>query len=71
LSSSIFGLYDRQKLLGGAQEYSLVFNATTIALCCDRAGFLDPDFIFARGWLLLAWIFAFLFAAVVGLRYVG
>ena len=27
-------------------------------------GFLDPEFILARGWLLLAWIFSFLFAAV-------
>jgi len=61
----ILGLYDRQKLLGGAQEYSLVFNATTIGIVLViAAGFLDPDFIFARGWLLLAWIFAFLFAAV-------
>ena len=61
----VLGLYDRQKLLGGTQEYSLVFNATTIGIVLlIAAGFLNPDFVFARGWLLLAWIFAFLFAAM-------
>ncbi len=61
----ILGLYDRQKLLGGTKEYSLVFNGTTIGMVLViAAGFLDPGFIFARGWLLLAWVFAFLFTAV-------
>jgi exopolysaccharide biosynthesis polyprenyl glycosylphosphotransferase len=55
------GLYDRQKLLGGTQEYSLVFNATTVGMfAVISVGFLDPGFIFARGWLLLAWVFVFL-----------
>jgi exopolysaccharide biosynthesis polyprenyl glycosylphosphotransferase len=59
----LLGLYDRQKLLGGTQEYSLVFNGTTIGIVLViAAGFLLPEFVFARGWLLLAWIFAFLFA---------
>jgi exopolysaccharide biosynthesis polyprenyl glycosylphosphotransferase len=58
------GLYDRQKLLGGTKEYSMVFNSTTIGMMLViAAGFLDPNFIFARGWLLLAWFFAFLFVA--------
>ncbi len=53
------GLYNRHKLLGGPQEYSMVFNATTIGLFLVIAvGFLLPEFIFARGWLLLAWVLA-------------
>jgi exopolysaccharide biosynthesis polyprenyl glycosylphosphotransferase len=55
------GLYDRTKLLGGTQEYSLVFRGTTAGmLILIIGGFLDPDFIFARGWLLLFWGFSFL-----------
>lgn len=58
------GLYDKQKLLGGIQEYSAVFNGTTIGMfLVIGAGFLDPGFIFARGWLLLSWVFAFLLTA--------
>lgn len=58
------GLYDRKNLLGGTQEYSLVFRATLIGfLVIIIAGFLEPVFIIARGWLLLAWMLAFLFAA--------
>ena len=57
-------LYDRQKLLGGTQEYSAVFNGTTIGMfLVIGAGFLDPGFIFARGWLLLSWMFAFMFTS--------
>lgn len=60
----LLGLYDRQKLLGGTKEYAMVFNGITIGMMLVIAvGFLDPDFIFARGWLLLAWLFAFLFVA--------
>lgn len=59
------GLYNRQNLLGGTQEYSLVFNATSIGMFSVIAfGFLQPDFVLARGWLLLAWVFAFLFTAM-------
>jgi exopolysaccharide biosynthesis polyprenyl glycosylphosphotransferase len=59
------GLYNRQNLLGGTREYSLIFNSTTIGMfTVISAGFLVPEFIFARGWLLLAWAFVFLFTAV-------
>ena len=62
---ALLGLYDRQKLLGGTQEYSLVFNGTTVGIVLVIAvGFLDPGFILARGWLLLAWWFTFLFIAI-------
>jgi exopolysaccharide biosynthesis polyprenyl glycosylphosphotransferase len=61
---AILGLYDRQNLLGGSREYALVFNAVTVGMfVVIAAGFLDPGFILARGWLLLAWGFAFLFTA--------
>jgi exopolysaccharide biosynthesis polyprenyl glycosylphosphotransferase len=60
----VMGLYSRRNLLSGSQEYSLAFNATTIGMISVvAAGFLLPDFIVARGWLLLAWLFAFLFTA--------
>jgi exopolysaccharide biosynthesis polyprenyl glycosylphosphotransferase len=62
---AFYGLYNRQKLLGGTQEYSKLFNATaTGMLLVIAAGFLLPDFIFARGWLLLSWTFAFLFTGM-------
>jgi exopolysaccharide biosynthesis polyprenyl glycosylphosphotransferase len=55
------GLYNRQYLLGGTEEYSRVFRATTFGLLSVIvAGFLQPEFIIARGWLLLAWGMAFL-----------
>jgi exopolysaccharide biosynthesis polyprenyl glycosylphosphotransferase len=59
---ALMGLYNRQYLLGGTQEYSLVFNATTAGMIIlMAAGFLYPTFIFARGWLVLAWAFAVFF----------
>jgi exopolysaccharide biosynthesis polyprenyl glycosylphosphotransferase len=61
----LLGLYDRQKLLGGTKEYSSLFNGITIGMALlIAAGFLQPDFIFARGWLLLAWLFAFLLIGI-------
>jgi len=58
------GLYDRRNLLGGTGEYARVFRATVTGMfLVVLAGFLEPTFVFARGWLLLAWLFAFLFTA--------
>lgn len=58
---AINGLYDRTKLLGGTQEYALVFRGTTVGmLLLVIAGFLEPSFIFARAWVLMAWGFSFL-----------
>ena len=55
------GLYARSNLLGGTQEYSLVFRAVTIGiLSVIVIGFLEPTFILARGWLLLAWWLSFM-----------
>lgn len=53
---AIFQLYTPQQLLGGTQEYARVFNASTLGtMIVIFAGFLEPEFIIARGWLLLAW----------------
>jgi exopolysaccharide biosynthesis polyprenyl glycosylphosphotransferase len=61
---SSLGLYSRKHLLGGTQEYAIVFRATaTGLLLVIVAGFLEPVFIIARGWLLLAWLFTFLLTA--------
>lgn len=61
----LFGLYQRRNLLGGVQEYSLIFRGTsTGVLLVIVMGFLDPAFIIARGWLLLAWGLAFLSVAL-------
>jgi exopolysaccharide biosynthesis polyprenyl glycosylphosphotransferase len=58
------GLYKRKNLLGGTQEYALVFRATASGLLLVIvAGFLEPVFIIARGWLLLAWVLTFLLTA--------
>lgn len=55
------GLYRRQNLLEGTQEYQLVGRATSIGLLTLIIfGFLEPAFIVARGWLVLAWGFSFI-----------
>ena len=56
----LLSLYNRQYLLGGIEEYSRVFRAITASmLLVIIAGFLRPEFIIARGWLILSWGFAF------------
>lgn len=55
------GLYQRKNLLGGTQEYALVFRASSVGMLLIMvAGFLDPELLLARGWILLAWILSFL-----------
>lgn len=59
------GLYKRNNLLGGVQEYHLLFEANTLAMIIIVAvGFFEPSFIFARGWILIAWFSAFFFTAL-------
>lgn len=63
---AVMGLYKREHLLGGTEEYARVGRATTIGmLVLIVAGFLEPAFIIARGWLLLAWMLS-LFLIVIG-----
>lgn len=53
----MYGLYDRVNLLGGATEYARWFNAaTTGVMLVMLVSFLQPDFVVARAWLLIAWI---------------
>jgi exopolysaccharide biosynthesis polyprenyl glycosylphosphotransferase len=64
IAYAVGGLYDRQNLLGGIHEYSRLFRATTTGiLLVVIAGFLEPEMILARGWLLLAWVLIFLLTA--------
>ncbi|MEZ4516173.1 MAG: sugar transferase [Chloroflexota bacterium] len=56
------GVYQKRNLLGGLQEYSGVFRATSFGmLVIVIFGFLQPLSTPARGWVLLAWVFAFTF----------
>jgi len=53
----IHGLYNRANLLGGTTEYARTFNAVTIGLVLVIfVNFIQPDFVVARAWLLLAWV---------------
>ena len=59
-----YGLYRRQNLLGGTEEYALVARGTTIGLLVLIIfGFLEPEFLIARAWLLMAWGFSLIFTA--------
>jgi exopolysaccharide biosynthesis polyprenyl glycosylphosphotransferase len=61
---AVLGLYNRNNLLGGTQEYAKIFYGSTIGIILIvTTGFLLPGFVLARGWLLLAWGFAFVFNA--------
>src|SRR6266540_2164407 len=52
----VYGLYDRTNLLGGTTEYARVFNAVTSGLVLVLfINFIQPEFVVARAWLLLAW----------------
>ncbi len=56
---TIHGLYLEQTLLGGTREYSGVFRAIAVGmLVIVIFGFLQPDSDPARGWVLLAWMYA-------------
>lgn len=59
------GLYAQQNLLGGTREYDKIFRSSTVGfLLIVVAGFLQPSLIIARGWLLMAWVFTWIFASV-------
>jgi len=58
------GLYVKKTLLGGTREYSKVLRSASEGfLIVVLAGFLQPDLIIARGWLLMTWGISFLFVA--------
>ena len=59
------GLYKRENLLGGVEEYNLLFYANTISILTVVAvGFFKPDFVFARGWVIVSWISTFFYTAL-------
>lgn len=59
---ALHGLYRRQNLLAGFQEYDLLFRGSTLALFSVIAiGFFDTDFVFARGWIVISWLSAVVF----------
>lgn len=78
---AVSGLYNRQNLIGGTKEYSRLFNGVTFGIFSLIAvGFLVPEFIFSRAWLLLSWLVAMVMVGisrfalrrvVYGLRYRG
>ena len=54
-------LYKSKYLLGGIQEYDRVFRASSIGtLLVIIFGFIVPNVLIARGWLLVAWPLTFL-----------
>jgi exopolysaccharide biosynthesis polyprenyl glycosylphosphotransferase len=58
---AVNGLYVKGNLLGGTQEYAMVFRSANEGFfLIVLAGFLDPALLIARGWLLLAWGSTFL-----------
>ncbi len=59
------GLYQRENLLGGIEEYSAVFRGSTVGvLVVVIVGFFTPQLVVARGWVLLAWVLTFLLDAL-------
>ena len=58
------GLYNRRNLLGGTSEYSRVFRAVTFSnIGVIIFGFLEPQLILARGWLIMTWVLSFVLVA--------
>lgn len=50
-------LYDFQILLSGTIEYSRALNSCTSGMMLVVAlSFMEPTFVIARGWLVLAWV---------------
>jgi exopolysaccharide biosynthesis polyprenyl glycosylphosphotransferase len=53
----IFGLYEFKYLFSGMREYARAFNACTLGIMLVVLfSFLFPDFIIARGWVVLSWL---------------
>ncbi len=53
---NIYGLYQLEHLLGGTNEYARLFNAVAAGtLLIIFINFIQPDFVVARGWLLMSW----------------
>lgn len=56
---ALLRLYDFHILLAGTTEYSRALNGCTSGMMLVVAmSFIDPGFVIARGWLMLAWVLA-------------
>ncbi|MBN1219708.1 MAG: sugar transferase [Anaerolineae bacterium] len=54
---TLFGLYDFRNLFSGMQEYTQAFNACTLTIMLIIfSTFFDPNFVVARGWVILSWL---------------
>jgi exopolysaccharide biosynthesis polyprenyl glycosylphosphotransferase len=54
---ALLQLYDFNNLLGGTTEYTRAINGCTSGMMLVIVvSFLDPTFIIARGWLVMAWL---------------
>ncbi len=61
----LFRLYNRQNILQGIRETSLLLKASSVAIFIVLAfEFLDVDLDIARGWLLVSWLSTFIFATM-------
>lgn len=62
---ALFGLYNRENLLGGTREYALAFRAcSAVAFGAIAASFLLQRTLFSRGWTVLAWLLTFFFVSL-------
>jgi exopolysaccharide biosynthesis polyprenyl glycosylphosphotransferase len=59
-----FGLYAEHNLLGGTDEYTLVFQSVTLGtMIVIAATFFVETLVVSRGWLVLFWLLGFLLVA--------
>src|SRR4051794_19712049 len=56
---TLLRLYDFQYLLGGTSEYVRALNGCTSGMMLVFvASFLVPEFVIARGWVVMSWLVA-------------
>jgi exopolysaccharide biosynthesis polyprenyl glycosylphosphotransferase len=61
---AVMGLYDFHNLLGGVSEYVRVANACTVGMfSVVVVSFVDPEFVVARAWVVLAWLLSIVMVA--------
>ena len=61
----LFKMYDTSILFHGHQEYTNLFNATTVGIMLViLIMFLDPTLVIARAWVLMAWLLTVFFVGI-------
>ncbi|MFO7633020.1 MAG: sugar transferase [Caldilinea sp.] len=62
---ALAGLYEFNTLLGDITEYGRVFNAVTWGMMAVMIyGFLNPEFVIARAWLVFSWVLSALLVSI-------